>query len=532
MNRPGPLRAAMRTRAGKVLAIIVVAVFCFGVILLILAHHAGPLLRARVIQTLSTRFRTKVELAALNISFYQGLTVSGKDLLIYGKSDPNIHAPGVQPLITVDEFRFRLGALALLRSPIHVGTVFLKGMRLNVPPKRQDENDSDNFSAGKISIIVDRFHAETALLIINTDTPDKQPLNFVIKNLWMQDVGVGQPMKFTAKLINPKPEGYIDSHGEFGPFDSDEPRDTPVRGDYTFTNADLSTIAGIGGILSSTGTYDGTLGHLAVDGQTNTPDFRLQVSGSPVPLKTKFHAIVDGTNGNTYLEPVEANILNTSIMAKGFVVRSALPHGHHVHLNVTISDGNIQDLLQLAVRTKPPVMSGRLQLKMKLDIPAGTEDVMQRLKLKGGFRVQQAHFSNQKIQSRVDALSMRSQGKPKLATDNIPDNIKSEMSGNFRLKNSVFTSRNLLFQMPGTKVKLAGNFSLDGNEFNFAGRARFHARLSQMVGGWKSVFLKPVDPFFAKNGAGTVLPIRITGTKSEPHLGLNFGGKGPLADTK
>src|SRR5581483_5909863 len=161
MNRPGPLRAVMRRRAGKVLAIVVVGVFCFGVFLLLLAHHAGPLLRARVVQSLSARFQTKVELAGLNISFYQGMVVSGRDLAIYGKSDPNIHAPGVQPLIAVDEFRFRLGALGLLRSPMHVGTVFLKGLRLNIPPKRQDEGGADKFSAGKISMVLDRFHAET-----------------------------------------------------------------------------------------------------------------------------------------------------------------------------------------------------------------------------------------------------------------------------------------------------------------------------------------------------------------------------------
>jgi len=146
--------------------------------------------------------------------------------------------------------------------------------------------------------------------------------------------------------------------------------------------------------------------------------------------------------------------------------------------------------------------------------------------LKGSFRIQRAHFSNEKIQSKIDSLSMRSQGKPQLATDNIPDNVKSQMSGNFLLDNSTFKSNNLVFEMPGTRVNLAGSFSLDGNRFNFAGHARFNARLSQMVGGWKSLFLKPIDPFFARNGAGTDVPISITGTKSAPHFGLNFGGLG------
>jgi hypothetical protein len=46
-----------------------------------------------------------------------------------------------------------------------------------------------------------------------------------------------------------------------------------------------------------------------------------------------------------------------------------------------------------------------------------------------------------------------------------------------------------------------------------------------MTTGWKSILLKPVDPFFSKNGSGTEIPIRITGTESEPHFGLDFGHK-------
>lgn len=526
MTSEAPLRGLLSKRGGQILTGVLIAVIGFAAVLFVLAHHAGPLLRARVIETLSTRLDRRVELGDFHVAFHQGIEVSGRNLVVYGESDPNIHAPGIQPLIVVDEFRFGLGALSLLRSPIHIGTAFVKGLRLNIPPKREDGNGGREFPHPKISIVLDHFHAETASVIINADRADKQPLEFAIKNLWMKDVGSGRPMAFTAKLINPKPQGDIDSNGEFGPFNSDEPRDTPVRGKYLFTNADLSTIAGIGGILSSTGNYSGTLGHIVVDGQTDTPDFRLQLSGTPVPLQTTFHAIVDGTNGNTYLEPVHATILNSKLSASGFVVRSTAPPGHHIELKVNIAEGNIQDLLLLAVRTKPPVMTGNLQLTTKLEIRAGTGDITQRLKLRGHFRIQSAHFSNEKIQGKVDSLSLRSQGKPQLATDNIPDNVRSQMSGTFVLENSRFRSSDLVFAMPGTRVNLAGSFSLDGNLFNFAGHARFSARLSQMVGGWKSLFLKPIDPFLAKNGAGTDVPIRITGTKSEPHLGLNFGGLG------
>lgn len=513
-----------RTRARKILAIVLLAVLAFVIFLSILARHAGPLLRARVIETLSTRFHGRVDLADLDVSVYQGLMVSGKGLMVYGQTDPNIHLEGVQPLIGVDEFSFRVGVMSLLRSPMHVGTIYIKGLQLNIPPKQERQQlRTMGPKGGKISIVVDQFHSEKAMLVINTNRPDKLPLDFDIQNLWMKDIGPDRPLTFTATLVNPKPVGDIDSKGEFGPFNPEEPRESPVRGEYTFSHADLGTLKGIGGILSSTGRYDGTLGRIVVDGQTDTPDFRINISGRPVPLKTTFHAIVDGTNGDTYLQPVQATILSTPLTVTGFVIRSVDPKGHHIQLDVTILTGKIDDLLRLAVRTDPPVMTGTVHLQTKLDLPPGEGDISDRLYLKGKFQVTGAHFSNDKIQSKVDALSIRSQGKPNLATDDTPDNVKSRMSGDFVLKNSLLALPNLLFQMPGTQVSLEGNYSLDGNQFDFHGHARFDAKLSQMVGGWKSVFLKPVDPFFSKHGAGTELPIKITGTKSEPRFGLDFG---------
>src|SRR5665811_1158074 len=41
--------------------------------------------------------------------------------------------------------------------------------------------------------------------------------------------------------------------------------------------------------------------------------------------------------------------------------------------------------------------------------------------------------------------------------------------------------------------------------------------------------LKPVDPFFSKHGAGTELPFKVTGTRSEPRFGLDLGQKAEAA---
>ncbi len=305
------------------------------VALVFLIYHAEPILQARIIDTLSARFQSPVQLAEFHVSIDHGFQVSGQGLKIFGKSDLNVHRLGVQPLIAVDEFRFSAGILNLLHAPMRVHRVYLKGLELNIPAREQ-RSEGISLKGRKIKIYADEFLCEQARLVINTLKPDKLPLEFDISNLEMGKIGPGQPLRFTATLVNPKPVGAIQSNGLFGPWQADDPRSTPVRGKYSFSRADLSTIRGIGGILSSTGEYDGTLGNIVVDGKTETPDFRIAISGHPMPLSTEFHAIVDGTSGDTYLEPVKAKILHSSLVAEGSVLRVKDPHGHRIALNVIV----------------------------------------------------------------------------------------------------------------------------------------------------------------------------------------------------
>jgi len=525
-NPPNPVPERTRPRSlGRwILGIVLVLLAVIAVAARIVIARAEPILRARVIETLSTRFKSKVELDAFHVSLIKGLQVSGQGLRIFGDTDPNNHEPGIQPIVGVAEFRFRTGILDLFRSPIHVATVYVNGLQMNLPP-REHRSEMQRMApkGGKITIVVDTLVCDRAQLIINTLKPGKLPLEFDIENLKMTTIGPNAPMHFDANLTNPKPVGNILSSGSFGPWQADSPRDTPVSGTYSFNHADLATIKGIGGILSSTGKYAGVLDKIVVDGATDTPDFRLAISGRPVPLHTDFHAIVDGTSGDTYLQPVKAKLLDSWLTATGSVVRTKEPAGHHIELDVVIEKGRIDDLLKLAIRTDPPIMTGVVQLNTHFDLPPGQPDVANRLKLAGNFQVSDAHFSNDNIQGKIDAVSMRTQGKPKQAKEGIADRVPADLRGTFNLADGLISFSQLQFQIPGTQVNLTGQYSLDGNQFDFHGKARMDAKLSQMVTGWKSILLKPVDPFFSKNGAGTEIPVTISGTKSEPHFGVGFG---------
>jgi len=168
---------------GGIALLFIVAIIVLGIVV----HRAEPTLRAAVIETLSTRFKSKVELDAFHVSLLKGLQVSGAGLRIFGETDANNHEPGlqpvvfqpiiIQPIISVAEFRFHMGIRDLFRRPMHVDTVYVKGLQLNLPPKEhRSEMNNVEHAGGKIEIIVDRLVSDQAQLIVNTLRPGKRPL--------------------------------------------------------------------------------------------------------------------------------------------------------------------------------------------------------------------------------------------------------------------------------------------------------------------------------------------------------------------
>ena len=297
-----------------------------------------------------------------------------------------------------------------------------------------------------------------------------------------------------------------------------------MTGHYTFDHADLNTIKGIGGMLSSVGEFTGQLDNIVVDGTTETPDFSLDTANHAMPLHTKFHAIVDGTNGDTYLRPVVARLGESDFSCAGAVI-NVKGKGHIIDLDVNVPNGRIQDFLQLGVKTTPVVMTGRLTMKTKLHIPPGKESVTRKLGLKGGFTLREIHFTNPDVEDKVDMLSLRAQGDPKDAKPGAED-VHSEMVGQFVLEGGKLSFSKLEYSLPGATVALTGEYSLDGDRFEFEGKMRTDAKVSQMVASkWKSILLKPVDPFFKKDGAGAEIPVKISGTKSAPKFGLDLHHK-------
>jgi len=491
-------------------------------------RQAQPLMRKRVVETLSARFHSPVELDRLSMSLNKNVVVSGGGLRILylaGPTKPDAR-PNAPPMLTVESFEFRTGWRELLRPTTRLVTVKVRGLQLNIPPKEErgaaEPDDPKRRGQSKLGIAVDRIECTDAKIVIETSKPGTKPLVFDIGRLTLIDVGAMKPLNYDAVLVNPKPVGNVHSTGSFGPWQGDNPRDTPVNGSYEFTHADLTSIHGLGGILSSTGRFSGTLGNLTADGVTDTPDFRLDISDHPMALHTEFHAVVDGTTGDTQLEPVRAVVGHTVLVATGSVKRAAGVAGHDTDLTVVIEKGRIEDMLTLALKANPPLMRGALALKMHFFDPAGPVSVSRKMRLEGTFAIKEAMLNDKKMQQQVDSLSERAQGKPKLANVQDAAVVGSSVGGRFSLADAVLAVPELNLTMPGAQMALNGQIHLVGSTFEFHGKVRTQATASQMTTGWKSLLLSPFDRMLKKNGAGVELPIKVTGTRSTYDLGLDF----------
>ena len=499
-----------------------IAVIVLVIVADIMLRRAGPIIKGRVVETLSTKFHSRVDLDKFDVSVLKGLEVSGDGLRIFPPDDV-VAAGATKPLISLAHFSFHAPLSGLFLKPMHVGTVRVSGLAINIPPREmRQQSQGPKRKMGKIKIVVDEIVCDDSKLVIGTAKPNKDPKVFELKRIVMHNVGPNSPWKYDATLVNAIPRGDIHSAGTFGPWNTESPGDSSVTGHYTFDHADLGTIKGIGGILSSVGDFKGQLNRIEVNGTTETPDFSIDTANHPMPLHTKFHAIVDGTSGDTYLQPVEAKLGETEFSSSGEVV-NVKGKGHIIDLETNVPDGRIQDFLQLAVKTEPAVMTGRVAMKARVHIRPGKERVLQKLGIKGAFTLRQIHFTNPKVEDKVDMLSLRAQGDPKKARPGAED-VRSQMQGDFVMENASLRFSKLKYSLPGASITLSGVYSLDGKQFDFAGKVRTEAKLSEMVASkWKSLLLKPVNPFFSKDGAGAVIPVKVTGTQSAPKFGLDIG---------
>ena len=475
--------------------------------------HFSPIARDHVIKAIEDRFDSDVELKNFTISLLPRPHAVGEGLLLRYKKRTD-----VAPLVSIRRFTFDAGFAELLEHPIRVHALRLEGLQIHVPPRRPEDQEAQQEKPKTAVFVIDDVIANGTLLEILPKQEGKEALDFELSKLTLHGAGINSPMTFRATMTNAKPPGNIQTSGEFGPWHQGDPGETPVSGSYTFRNANLSVFKGISGTLSSDGKYHGTLGHIETAGTTDTPDFSVSTGGHPVHLTTEFHSVVDGTDGDTYLQPVTAHFLNSTIVASGKVEGKKGQKGKTITLDAMTKGARIEDMLRLVVKADKPLMKGSLGFQAKFIIPPGDRDVMHKLELKGGFGISGAHFTTPAIQEKVNTLSKKGRGKPE---EESSESAVSNLRGRFEINNAAVHFSKLSFDVPGAAVQVSGKYGLADEALDFDGTLALQAKLSQTTTGFKSTLLKLFDPLFSRKGSGAVVPFEITGTRANPSFKLD-----------
>ena len=355
---------------------------------------SSKILSKRVTETLGDRLDAEVELGGLTLHAFPSLHAVGTDLTIRhrGRTD-------VPPLITIKSFTMQTSLISAWRR--HVEHVRLEGLEINIPPDDDADVDAPGTTAtsgGHLfkgpQVVVDQLVADDAMLVIIPRDRNRLHRTWAMHRLRVRNVAIDTAMPFESTLTNAVPPGEIVTAGSFGPWHRDDPGHTPIEGDFTFEHADLGVFKGISGILASTGKYAGQLDTLRATGEADVPNFKVDVGGREIALHASYDAVIDGTNGDTRLDRVDAKFLKTALTAKGGGQSSV--KGRDVKMAVVIDGGRLEDVMRLAVNSDKAPMTGVPAAAGQLTIPAGDMNVVDKLRLDGRFSINGGRFTDAK----------------------------------------------------------------------------------------------------------------------------------------
>jgi len=492
-----------------------------GVVLIVLARN-WPFTQQAVTKALQDRFARTVQIRSFRKTYFPpGCVAEGVTFLHRKRQD-------LPPMITVQTLIIRGSYNGLLRIHPRLDEVEVKGLHVLIPPPGPSGQPSSvmplTTSTTGASITIGEIKTDGALLEFMPRQPGQEPFKLQVQRLKVDNVGEGGVIPYRAALLNTEPPGEIQSEGKVGPWNEDDPGSTPVTGSYTYEHANLSVFDGISGTLSSQGKFSGTLGHMDANGEIDVPDFRVSGSSHTVHLISKFQAVVDGTNGDTYLQTVDSHFERTTLTSNGSVLGHPGQHGKTVRLEMAVKEGRIEDLLFLFTDEERPSMTGSISLHAKVQVPPGPPGFLSKLDLAGSVGIGSERFTNPKVQQPLNALTQSADGESKKQQAEDPETVLSTLSGDVSAKNGVATLSNVSFSAPGTRAQLQGTYNLVNRKVDLHGVLYTNGKLSDTTSGFKALVLKAVGPFLKKKSV-TVVSFAIAGTSSNPSFALDFTEK-------
>ena len=496
-------------------------VIALGLVTILFVRN-WPFTRQAVIVALQDRFARTVEIQSFRRTYFPpGFVAEGVSFEHRKRKD-------LPPLISVRTLIVKAGYIGMLTPQKHLSEVQVIGLHVTVPPKNPDGQPSPVMplteSNKNDTLAIAEIDTDDAVLEFMPRQAGGEPFKMDLHRLTLSHVGGSGPIAFRASLANTEPPGEIHSAGQIGPWNEDDPGITPVSGSYNYENVNLGVFEGIAGTLSSKGKFSGTLGRIETEGGVDVPDFHVSGSKHTVQLSTEFRALVDGTNGDTYLQSVQSHFERTTALTSGHVTGQPGQHGKAVALEMTMSDGRIDDLLCLVTQEKNPSMTGSAGFRASIKVPPGPPGFLKKLGVEADFGLGHDRFTDAAVQGPLNKLTESGRGENKQQQADDPETALSDLQGHVSVKNGIATLSNVSFNAPGTFAQIRGTYNLLTHAVNLQGILRTNGKLSDTTSGFKAVVLKAVSPLLKKKTL-TVVPFSITGTSMQPSFGLDLAAK-------
>lgn len=503
-----------------------VLIIAFGVILLlsgvgvVFLVRYWPFDRKQIVETLQeTVPGAKVEVSRFHITYFPHPGCRAEGVVFIRRASP----PGFPPLVTIQKLVIQADYGDLFLRPGYISRIMLDGLHIQVPPRGSSVSSAQSFSQSdpiSARTVIGEIDSDGALLEIGRR--NDSPLKFEIHNIRLHSVGLKKVMSYSVELRNPLPPGEIRSAGKIGPWRPHDLGQIPVSGDYKFDRADLGVFSGIQGQLSSTGKFAGRLAEIDVAGATDVPDFAVKTNGHAFPLKSRFQAQVDGTNGDVQVTRMSVLLAETPVEVRGSILGNPGVPGKATSLDLISNKGRVQDVLRPFAKAPIPPMSGPMNFRAHVLLVDNNRRFLKRVSLVGDFSIAGGRFAKPKTQHSVDQLSQSSREVKNKKDDADPPVVVANLSGHVNLSDGFARFSNLSFDVPGAVAQMNGMFNVITEKVDFHGSLKTDAELSQTTHGIKAVLLKPLDPIFKRKRHGAVIPIEMTGTYSQPHFGMEI----------
>ena len=523
LEPPVGIERSRRRRLEWLIKAIAKALLCFTILVgiaLLALSLAWPFTERALIGILQERSVRSVTIDRFRITYFPpGCIAEGISFLHRKhKNKP--------PLITMSRLEVSGSYWGMVTPHKRLSKVRVYGMHVSVPPPNPNGGPNPVMpltrSTSGPSIIIGTVVADGAVLDFIQNNPADPPVHLVLQKLALDGVGNDKPLNYRAVIYNPSPAGTIESAGRFGTWNPDDPAQTPVSGWYRYLNGNLGMYKVISGTFNSQGSFDGTLNQIKVSGKVDVPKFHISGSSHTRDLAADFHAVVNATDGDVFLNGVLARFDHTALRFSGVIEGHPGKAGKAVSLEMTSESGRIEDLLNLFIEAKLPPLTGNITLSNHFELPPQPGSFVTGMKLEGQFGVGSGKFTNSDIQSSLKRISQSAVKKDHLPPEN-PVTLVSNLHGKTTVENGVAHLSDLLLRVPGAEASLSGTYNLVNYDIDLHGTLITDGSASAAATGFKSFLLKAISPLLKKRSGRQIVPFKVTGNYHKVQMGLDFG---------